>query len=204
MYMFEKKSRMVRGGPPRSCRPHASAIGSDDDAGRRGGPTGGSAKGVSLSTTAKTNARNRPSTNTGIETPRLAMTIVPTSTGELRRSADEIAQRDADRRSMREEAGRRASARRSAGQSLRSSERPSTGRRRTSDTSVAQVAGREGRSRGRSRTVGDRLVEAVAVVERGAQLAVAFSPSAATHGSPGMTRASDEDEQRRPRAGPGC
>ena len=34
------------------------------------------------------NARSRPSTKTGIETPRLATTIVPTSTAELRREAE--------------------------------------------------------------------------------------------------------------------
>ena len=75
-------------------RPHASASGVIVTPGDSR-PDGGIASGVSLSRTAKTNARNSPRTKTGVDTPRLAMTIVPTSTGELRRVA-ETAQGDAD------------------------------------------------------------------------------------------------------------
>ena len=96
MYMFDTKSRIARGGPSRSSRPQASASGAMRDARRDSRPDGGSANGVSLSRTAKTKARTRPRTKTGVETPRLATTIVPTSTGELRRMRRERAQGDAD------------------------------------------------------------------------------------------------------------
>ena len=49
---------------------------------------GGSANGVSLRTMANRKASSSPSTKTGIDTPRLAKTIVPTSAGELRRYAE--------------------------------------------------------------------------------------------------------------------
>ena len=48
-------------------------------------PDGGNENGVSLRTIANRNASSSPSTKTGIETPKLANIIVPTSIGELRR-----------------------------------------------------------------------------------------------------------------------
>jgi hypothetical protein len=51
-------------------------------------PDGGSASGESLKMMAKMNASTRPSTKTGMETPRLAKIIVPTSMAEFRRYAD--------------------------------------------------------------------------------------------------------------------
>ena len=53
-------------------------------------PDGGSENGVSFRTMANKNASMRPSTKTGIDTPRLAKTIDPTSTGELRRYAENM------------------------------------------------------------------------------------------------------------------
>jgi len=88
-YIPEMKSRIPRGMPDRSFRPHtvASGITSIPELNR---PDGGSASGVPLNTTPKRYARTRPRTNTGMDTPRLANIIVPTSTAELRLTADSI------------------------------------------------------------------------------------------------------------------
>ena len=85
--MFEMKSRIARGGPDSPVRPQTVASGTTSSPGDSR-PDGGSANGVPLRRTAKTKASSRPSTKTGVETPRLAMTIVPASTGELRRVAE--------------------------------------------------------------------------------------------------------------------
>jgi hypothetical protein len=87
MYIREMKSRMILGGPDRSSRPQSTASGTTETPGVRR-PDGGNANGVSLSSTANTKARRSPSTKTGMETPKLAMTIVPTSAKELRRIAE--------------------------------------------------------------------------------------------------------------------
>ena len=91
--MFETKSRTPRGGPVQAleapARRRAGSIG-DPGVSR---PDGGRANGVSFSRIAKTKASSRPSTKTGIETPRLATTMVPTSMAELRRYGRDDAER---------------------------------------------------------------------------------------------------------------
>ena len=82
--MPDTKSRMPRSGPVKSSSPQTSASGITltPELSR---PDGGNANGVSLRTTANRNASTRPRTKTGIDTPMLANTIVPTSAGEFRR-----------------------------------------------------------------------------------------------------------------------
>ncbi len=82
--MPETKSSSPRAGPVMAWRPQTSASGATVTPELRR-PDGGSANGVSLSSRPNTQASTRPSTNTGMDTPRLANIIVPTSAGELRR-----------------------------------------------------------------------------------------------------------------------
>ena len=90
--MFETKSRIPRGGPARSWRPQAvaSGVGSTPGVSR---PDGGRASGLPLSRIAKMKIMSGPRTKTGIDTPRLAPAIVPTSMLELRRRAEMIPSR---------------------------------------------------------------------------------------------------------------
>ena len=82
-YMFDTKSTTARNGPWSFSMPQRIASGtiSSPEVSR---PDGGSEKGVPLRTSANSDASNRPSTKTGIDTPRLAPAIVRTSIAEFR------------------------------------------------------------------------------------------------------------------------
>ena len=68
--------------PVQSSRPQTFASGTTSTP-ELSRPDGGRANGVSLRMMANRNASKRPRTKTGVETPRFAKTIVPTSADEL-------------------------------------------------------------------------------------------------------------------------
>src|SRR5688500_898379 len=86
-FIPDRKSTAARGNPVASPIPHCSASGTKPIP-AESWPDGGNANGVPRRPTAKRNASRRPRTKTGIETPRLANSMVPTSIGELRLVAD--------------------------------------------------------------------------------------------------------------------
>src|ERR1044072_6563936 len=101
--MPDRKSRSARGGPDRFWSPHTTASGVTLTPELRR-PDGGSANGVFFSTMADRKASSNPSTMTGIDTPRLAKTIVPTSGFELCQYGDRRpGDADADREDHRED-----------------------------------------------------------------------------------------------------